>query len=66
VLPVPGHTELQDFRRNARPSPSTSARRCPVTSGSTCRPLLAKLEPADCPCPFTVAVWRECRARRDR
>lgn len=25
VLPVPGHTELQDFRRNARPSPSTSA-----------------------------------------
>jgi len=25
VLPVPGHTELQDYRRNARPSPSTSA-----------------------------------------
>ena len=25
VLPAPGHTELQDFRRNARPSPSTSA-----------------------------------------
>jgi len=25
VFPLPGHTELQDFRRNARPSPSTSA-----------------------------------------
>jgi len=25
VLPVPGHTERQDYRRNARPSPSTSA-----------------------------------------
>ena len=25
VLPEPGHTELQDFRHNARPSPSTSA-----------------------------------------
>ena len=25
VLPVPGYTELQDFRRNARPSLSTSA-----------------------------------------
>jgi hypothetical protein len=25
VLPEPGHTELQDFRRNARPSLSTPA-----------------------------------------
>jgi hypothetical protein len=25
VLPVPGHTELQGYRRNARPGPSTSA-----------------------------------------
>jgi len=25
MLPLPGHTELQDSRRNARPSPSTSA-----------------------------------------
>jgi hypothetical protein len=37
-----------------------------LTSGSTCQPLLAKLEPADCPCPFAVAVWPECSARRDR
>jgi hypothetical protein len=66
VLPVPGHTELQDFRRNARTVSLDSAKRCPVTSGSTRRPLPAKLEPMGCPCPFTVAVWRECRARRDR
>ena len=66
VLPVPGHTELQDFRRNARTVSLDSAEHCPVTSGSTHQPLLAKLEPMDCPCPFTVAVWHECRARRYR
>jgi hypothetical protein len=66
VLPVPGHTKLPDFRRNARAVSLDSAERCPVTSGSTRQPLLAKLEPADCPCPFAVAVWRECGARRDR
>lgn len=42
VLPVPGHTELQDFRRNARTVSLDSAERCPVTSGSTHQPLLAK------------------------
>jgi len=29
VLPVPGHTELQDFRRNARPGLSTQPHAVP-------------------------------------
>ena len=60
VLPVPGHTELQDFRRNARAVSLDSAGRRPVTSGSTRQPLPAKLGPMDCPCPSAVAVWHEC------
>jgi hypothetical protein len=66
VLLLPSHTEFQDFRRNARTVSLDSAERCPVALGSACRLLLAKLAPADCPCPFTVAVWHECRARRYR
>ena len=66
VLPLRGHTEFQDFRRNTRPSLSASAQCCPVTSRSAARLLFAKLEPDDCPCPYAVTVWRECRARRYR